>query len=65
MKDISILRMVAGGLILALLIILAGCFWMLISTDKAVPNEFWAIGFSIVTGLLGLLAPSRTAAAGE
>jgi hypothetical protein len=64
MKDMSILRMVAGGLVLALLILLAGMFALLMQ-DKNVPNEVWAIGFSIVTGLLGLLAPSRTAAAGE
>jgi hypothetical protein len=64
MKDMSILRMVAAGLILALLVILVGCFWLLVE-EKTVPNEFWAVGFSIVTGLLGLLAPSRTAAAGE
>jgi hypothetical protein len=64
MKDLSILRMVAGGLIFVLLAIVVGVF-LLLMQDKNVPNEVWAVGFSIVTGLLGLLAPSRTAAAGE
>lgn len=64
MKDISILRMVAAGLVMALLILFVGMFWLL-ANDKTVPNEVWAIGFSIVTGLLGMLAPSRAASAGE
>jgi hypothetical protein len=64
MKDASILRLVVLGLVGALLVVLVGSF-VLISMDKALPSFTDALSFSIVTGLLGLLAPSRTAAAGE
>ena len=64
MKDTSILRLVVIGLILALVIVLVGSFLLLLN-GIALPGFVDALGFSIVTGLLGLLAPSRTAAAGE
>lgn len=60
MKDTSVLKMVVMiiGLLLVISIVMIG--WLVLN-DKNVPDIFQIIAVSGITGLLGLLAPSKEA----
>ena len=61
MSNFSLLSIVAIGLVIALLLELVGIVLVLLLTERAVPSELWALVLAEVTGLLGLLAPSKDA----
>lgn len=61
MSNISILKMVVVGVIAALLMTLAGIIYLVASTDKSVPDILQIVVASCISGLLGLLAPSKDA----
>jgi hypothetical protein len=60
MPNASVLKVVTLGLVLALIIELVGIV-LIILNDKQVPGELWTLCVAEVTGLLGLLAPSKDA----
>ena len=64
MGNLSILKIVVMGLIMALLMVVAGMIYLL-GQEQNIPGTLETLAGMIVTGLLGLLAPSRTAAAGD
>jgi hypothetical protein len=59
----SILKIVTAGLVMALLVLVAGMIYLL-GKNQPIPGTMETLSGMIVTGLLGLLAPSREAAAG-
>lgn len=58
MNNLSVMRLVVMVIGLILVICAVGVIGLLWQS-KAVPSEFWTIEVSGMTGLLGLLAPSR------
>jgi hypothetical protein len=64
MKDLSILKIVVVGLVLLLIILAVGMILMVLQ-GMSIPGTFETLTGMTVTGLLGLLAPSRTAAQGD
>lgn len=64
MRNLSILKIVVSGLVLALLLLVAGIIYLL-GQGQGVPGTLETLSGMIVTGLLGLLAPSRTVTQGE
>lgn len=61
----SVLKIVVIGLVVALLVALAGIVLIVLLTSKDVPGELWTLLVSMVTGLLGLLAPSKEVTQGQ
>lgn len=64
MKDLSILKIVVVGLVILLIILSVGMVLMVLQ-GMSIPGTFETLTGMTVTGLLGLLAPSRVAAAGD
>ena len=58
--NVSILKMVVLGIILVLLMFAGGIVY-LVSNDKNVPEVMSTVVIAGITGLLGLLAPSKDA----
>lgn len=60
MGDISILKMVVAVIGLVLVLTVIGIIYLVVN-DKAIPGTLETLAVASVTGLLGLLAPSRAA----
>ena len=56
-QDLFLYRLLIGGLITAILLVIAGVF-VLAFYDKPIPEGLIAIGSAAVGGLVGLLIPS-------
>lgn len=58
--NLSILKIIVLGLVICVILAVVGMIY-LVSQDRSIPQTLETIVIAGFTGLLGLLAPSRTA----